>query len=172
MKKRNLKLTLTAMFLALGLVWPMIFHAVGLGSIFLPMFWPVAAGAFFLSTPYALTLALFTPLISSLLTGMPPFAPPLVYVMMAELFVLNATIRFLYVNTAWGVLWKLILGLALSRLALILMVSLIAPWLGWPAHVFSIAAVVRGIPGILSMLIFLPVLISRIKHENLYRLQG
>ncbi len=172
MKKRNLQLTLTAMFLALGLVWPMLFHAAGLGSIFLPMFWPVAAGAFFLRTPYALTLALMTPLLSSLMTGMPPFAPPLVYVMMAELFVLNATIRFLYAYTNWGVVWKLAAGLLLSRLTLVFTVSLIAPLLGWPAQLFSMAAVIRGLPGILGMLVFLPVIISRLRHENLYRQQG
>jgi hypothetical protein len=168
MQKRNLQLTLTAMFLAMGMLFPMLFHGIGLTSIFLPMFWPAAAAAFFLSTPYALLLSLATPLLSGLFTGMPPFAPPIAQVMMAELFALTLTIRLLHRFTRLGVFWIMLLGFLMSRTVLALVAAVIAPWFGWPARLFSIASVAQGVPGIAAMLLLLPPLIGRLKKENLF----
>ncbi len=168
MQKRNLQITLTAMFLAMGLVMPMLFHGIGLSSVFLPMFWPVAAAAFFISTPHALALGLATPLISGLLTGMPPFAPPIAQVMMAELFALALTARLLHRYTRLGDFWILLLGFLASRSVLALVAGFIAPWFGWPAKLFSIAAVAKGLPGIGAMLLLLPPLIGRIRKESLF----
>ncbi|MBN2357359.1 ECF transporter S component [candidate division KSB1 bacterium] len=166
--QRTYKITLTAVFLALGLLIPILFHAIGLGSTFLPMFWPLATGAFFLSMPYAMLLGLLTPLLSSLLTGMPPFSPPIVYVMMGELVVLNAAISLLHAHTRWGIFWILLGSLILSRFVLVVLVQLFAPLLGLPPQLFSIAAVIQGLPGMVVMMIFLPVLVSRLKKEGVF----
>ena len=166
--QRTYKITLTAVFLALGLLIPILFHAIGLGSTFLPMFWPLATGAFFLPMPYAMLLGLLTPLLSSLLTGMPPFSPPIVYVMMGELVVLNAAISVLHAHTRWGIFWILLGSLILSRFVLFLLVQLFAPLLGLPPTLFSFAAVIQGLPGMVVMMIFVPVLVSRLKKEGVF----
>lgn len=169
MKQTTRKMTVTAMFLAMGLLLPMLFHSIGLGGSFLPMFWPTAAGAFFLSVPHALLLGLLTPLFSSLMTGMPSFSPPIVYMVMAELFTLNLIIGLLHDRTQWGVFWILFAGLLTSRFALVLIAGLVASWFGLPARLFSIATVVQSLPGILLMLAIIPILVSRIKKERLFQ---
>jgi len=168
MKQLTRHITLTAMFLALGLLLPILFHGIGLGAIFLPMFWPVALGAFFLPLPYAVALGLLTPFLSSLLTGMPPLSPPIVYLMMAELVTLNLSLALLHQRTRWGVFWILLLGLAVSRVMLVFLISLAAPWLGLPSSPLSIAAAAQSLPGILLILFFIPLTVARLKKETLF----
>ena len=162
------KLTLSGLFVALGLLVPMLFHAVGLGSIFLPMFWPVAASAFFLSFPYALAVGVLTPVFSSLLTGMPPISPPIVYIMLLELGFLAGITSLLHERTKWGLVWILLIGLAISRLVLFMCTALFAPLLGLPEKVFSIVMVAKGMPGVALILIFIPLLVNRAKHEAIF----
>ena len=45
MKNRTLQLTLSACFIAMGVGTPILFHQIGLGRTFMPMFWPMEAGA-------------------------------------------------------------------------------------------------------------------------------
>ncbi len=156
------------MFMALSVLFPMLFHGFGLGSIFLPMFWPVAAAAFFLDLPLAIAVALLAPLLSSLITGMPPVSPPILQVMMAELFFLAGATSLLYFKTRWGILWPLLIGLILSRIVLFFIVTALAPFLGLPPNVFSISMVVQGTPGAAAILILLPIAINRIKHEPIF----
>ncbi len=162
------KLTFSGLFVALGLLVPMLFHALGLGSIFLPMFWPVAVGAFFLSFPYALAVGVLTPVFSAVLTGMPPISPPIVHVMLLELGVLAGIISVLHERTSLGLVWILLIGLAASRLVLFICATFFAPFLGLPERLFSFVMVAKGAPGIALMLIFIPVLVSRTKHEAIF----
>lgn len=46
-------IVLSALFIALGIIIPILFHAVGMGSVFLPMHIPVILAGFF-STRYIL----------------------------------------------------------------------------------------------------------------------
>ncbi len=77
-------------FGAAAMLLPTLFHLLHLGSIFLPMYVPLFALAF-VARPYpcGLTAAL-VPLLSSLLTGMPPLYPPTAPIMAAELGVATA----------------------------------------------------------------------------------
>ena len=156
------KLTLSAMFISLGLVIPILFHSIGMGSVFLPMFWPVAAAAFFLPISYAIFVGAITPLLSFVISGMPPISPPILQIMMAELTVLAGISSFFYNKKNWSVFWALFIGLLFSRFTLLVGVFLLAPLLGLPPKLFSIASVVKGIPGILVMLIIIPFIKKRI----------
>jgi len=162
------KLTLSGLFVALGLLVPMLFHAVGLGSIFLPMFWPVAAGAFFLSFPYALAVGILTPVFSFLLTSMPPISPPILYVMLLELGFLAGITSLLHERTKWGLVWILIVGFLVSRLVLLISAALLAPLLGLPERLFAFVMVAKGAPGIALMLVLIPLLVNRAKHEAVF----
>jgi hypothetical protein len=72
-------------FGAAAMLLPTLFHLLHLGSIFLPMYIPLFALAFVVRPyPCALTAAT-VPLLSSLLTGMPPLYPPTAPIMAAEL---------------------------------------------------------------------------------------
>ena len=168
MQKRTQQITLSAMFMALAILFPMIFHAVGLGSIFLPMFWPIAAAAFFLNIPMAVGVAILASLLSSLLTGMPPIAPPILHVMIVELVFLTVTIGLLYRHTRLGLIWIQLIGLLISRIVLFFVVMVVAPLFGLPGTIFSIAMIIQGVPGVIAIVIFVPIIVSRIKREPLF----
>lgn len=157
------------MFVALGILVPIVFHAVGLGSIFLPMFWPLVIASFFLPLGYAFTVGIITPLVSSLLTGMPPVSPPILYLMMVELAVLTGSITFFYTRLKLGVLFSMILGIIIERFVLYLMAVPFATIIGLPPKIASIAMVLKGLPGAILIIVFVPFLVSRIKHEPFLR---
>jgi len=70
-----------------GLLLPPVFHLLHLGHVFLPIYLPMFALAFLVRPfPCGLTAAL-VPLLSAVLTGMPPLYPPIAWVMSIELAV-------------------------------------------------------------------------------------
>ena len=71
-------LVLTALFIAAGILLPIFFHGLGLGgAVFLPMHIPVLLGGMLLGWRQGFVIGLVTPLLSCLLTGMPPLLPAL-----------------------------------------------------------------------------------------------
>ena len=73
MKQSHTKnLVLTAFCIALCIVLPMAFHAIGAGATFLPMHIPVLLCGLLCGWPFGAACGLIGPLLSSLLTGMPP----------------------------------------------------------------------------------------------------
>ena len=69
------RIVLTAVCAALCVVLPMAFHAIpGGGNVFLPMHIPVLLCGMMCSWPYGFICGLLGPLLSCLITGMPPIA--------------------------------------------------------------------------------------------------
>ena len=157
-------LALAALTVALGVLVPIVFHAVGLGPVFLPMFLPIAVGAFFLSPGLAAAVGLATPLISSLATGMPPWMPPVAPVLTVELVVFGALLSWLN-RRGLQPLVALVLALTADRLLLLFVVLTIAPLFGWPERAFSVGAVVSGLPGVALILLVTPPLLRRLRPD-------
>jgi len=65
-------MVVSAAMAALALILPIAFHAVGLGSQFLPMLLPLLLNGFLVPLPWALLTGATVPIISSFMTGMPP----------------------------------------------------------------------------------------------------
>ena len=160
-------ITLGGLFIALGVLIPYLFHIVGLGPMFLPMFWPMVVSGFFLPAVPAILVGLLTPLLSMFITGMPP--PPILYRMMLELAVLAGSVSILYRRTRSGLFWLISVGLIGAMGAGLLGAAVIAPLLGWPPEVYAVATFLEGIPGILTILICMPWLVHRIKGEPVWR---
>lgn len=59
------EVVLSGLFIAIGLILPMIFHAFGLGSTYLPLHIPVLLAGFVISIPFAITVGALTPFLSS-----------------------------------------------------------------------------------------------------------
>ena len=165
MDRQTRNITLSGLFMAAGVLIPMLFHGLGLGPTFLPMFWPVALGGFVLAPPFAILTGLFTPLISTLVTGMPP--PPILYKMIFELSVLGGVIAWLNTKTQWGVFWVVLAGLGAALAAGLGGSALIAPLLGLPPAFYAAATMLRGIPGLATMLIIIPLAVSRIRRSRI-----
>lgn len=166
LSKRTQQLILSALFIALGVAFPILFHMAGLGKMFLPMFWPMAAASFFLSIPFVCMISILTPLTSFLLTGMPPM--PILQLMMVEIAVMTISICTLYQRSALGAAWLVGIGVLLSRLITYFAAGFIGPLIGLPDDVYSISRILTGIPGVIAIWVIIPILISRIQHIPLF----
>jgi len=154
---------LGGLFLALAVALPLAFHLVGLGSIFLPMFFPVILAGYLLRLRTSMAVGLTAPLLSALLTGMPPFYPPICFIMMAEGLVLTAVPYVLFQKLKVNVWLSLAVTMAAERFVLFLAVVLASMWLDLPAGVLGLASLLEGIPGIILIFLTIPLLVIKIK---------
>jgi hypothetical protein len=164
-EKEIRQIPLAALFTALGVVFPQFFHLFGLGAGFLPMFLPVMLGSMFLLWPYALIVALLSPAISWLLTGMPPLAPPVLPVLTVELIVIALLIAAFRQLSSLSPLFILIVAIAADRIILLVAVLLIAPLMSIEDPLFSIGLVLSGLPGIALQLLIIPYTVRLIEKK-------
>ena len=172
MKISTQKLTLSALFIAMGILVPILFHGMGLGSIFLPMFWPLVIGSFFLPIHLAVIIGVLTPVLSFLITGMPPISPPILYLLIVQLGVLTGTISLLYSRTRLGIFLSMCISFLVERCALFILAVPLASILGLPPKLASTAIVIKGMPGVLIILAVVPFLVSRLKRESVFASQA
>ena len=150
-----------SVFGAAAMLLPVIFHVFHLGSIFMPMYLPLVTLAFFVGpVPSALT-ALLLPLISGAITGMPPFYPPVAFIMSIELSVMCAIIGLLRrVFAKANVLLILIPVLLLGRVIGVGLVYLMALFMKLPARFVAGASLLSGWPGIILMIAAVPAIVK------------
>jgi hypothetical protein len=147
---------LAAMFTALGVMLPQVFHWFGLGSTFLPMFLPVLAAAMLLPRTFACIVAILTPLVSFMLTGMPPLSPPILPLMIPELTAAAFVASTIRVRYGRSVLLALAAALLVGRILLFVMVHVATGLAGVQHPLFGPALVLAGIPGIILMFVVIP----------------
>jgi len=152
-------LLLAVIFSSLGIVLPVLFHLVGMGSVFLPMFIPLAIGAYFMTPSNALLAGFFTPLLSALLTGMPPFYPPMAFIMMIELTFFCLVISLLNKKTSMPMLVILAIAVIIDRAILIALYSFILPMFNISFKLYTLYDILKSFPGIILMFILVPVLV-------------
>jgi hypothetical protein len=157
------QIPLTALFAAVGIILPQFFHLLGLGSTFLPMFLPVMMGSMLLTWRFALALAVICPVVSWALTGMPPVAPPILPIVLAELIVISQIVSLLHVQLKKSYWAALITAIIADRLLLFVIAGWLAPVFGLDHPVFSIALVSAGIPGVILQLITIPLTMALLK---------
>lgn len=173
MHKNLSKQTVNAgLLLAIGLLLPIVFHFFALGGpTFLPMHIPILLGGFLLSPIFAFLLGAITPLLSSVLTGMPLLFPIAVQ-MSFQLATYGLVISYLSQKNSSSIYVNLITGMLAGRLVAglvnyILLTQFLAK--AFNLKVFLTASFVTGIPGIIAQLIFIPTLIKLL--QNAYVLQ-
>jgi hypothetical protein len=150
------QIPLAALFTALGIIFPQFFHLLGLGAGFLPMFLPLMLGSMFLSWQYVIIMGVACPGISWLLTSMPPIAPPILPVLTIELVLTGLVITLLRHYSSMPVVVILLIAIIIDRLALMIMIALIAPMLDITHPIFTVGLVLAGIPGIILQLVVIP----------------
>jgi hypothetical protein len=167
MKKYNgYDLLLGGLFMALALVFPVIFHALGLGSAFLPMFYPIIAAGFLVALPVAMVVGVMSPLVSGLITGMPPFFPPIGLIMMFEGVVLTVVPALLYQRLRTNPWLVTIITMAADRLLLLFLVLFFSAALKLPEGVMSAAVLINGIPGTVLILVLIPPLVKQMEAKT------
>ncbi|WBW96808.1 ECF transporter S component [Oceanirhabdus sp. W0125-5] len=178
MNLRTSNLVKASLFLALGLILPFIFHSTGVpGQVFLPMHIPVLLCGFILGPQYGVMVGIVTPLLSSLLTGMPPLFPIGVS-MIFELATYGLVGGYLYRNRKINLYISLIISMISGRLISGIMkyILMVGTGKAFVLKGFLIASFVTCIWGIVIQFILIPLILSlynnHIKHESTGRISG
>lgn len=170
MKNTNtIKLTSSALCLALTLILPFLTGQVPqIGSMLCPMHIPVLLCGYLCGWPFGLFVGFVTPLLRSLMFGMPPFYPTAVamafelatYGFLSGLFYrcFPKNIPFLYLSlilsmlggrVVWGVIQLILTGLQGTS---------------FPFSAFLAGAVTNALPGIFLQILLLPILVLSLKR--------
>ena len=164
------KLVFTAVCAALCLVLPMAFHTVpNAGTIFLPMHIPVLLCGLICGWPYGGVCGIVGPLLSSLVTGMPPAAmlPSMMVECCAYGFVTGMLMRHVHTKHAVADLYislvsAMVVGRAVAGFA--------KAWIFTPGispFAWVTTSLVAGIPGIVIQLILMPMVVLALTKAKL-----
>ena len=169
MKETTKKLTLSALFLALGLILPFLTMQIPqFGSMLLPMHLPVLLCGFICGAPWGLLVGLATPLLRSLIFTMPPMYPMAIS-MAVELAVYGLTTGIFYrVLPKRGVFvyLALLLAMLIGRVCWgVAMYFLLGGAFTFSA--FLAGAVTGAIPGILLQLLLVPACVLALRKARL-----
>ena len=153
------ELAFCGLFGAAALLLPVIFHVLHLGHIFMPMYLPLVALAYFVRPLPAAVTAIVTPLLSGAVTGMPPFFPPVAVFMSLELSVMAALIA--WVCSRWPRVneWLVLVPtLIFGRVLYVGLVYLFSLFIDLPAAFMAGLSFLSGWPGIVLMVAVVPVI--------------
>lgn len=162
---------ITAACIGLCVVLPMAFHSIpNAGRVFLPMHIPVLLSGLICGWSFGLLCGLAGPLLSTLLTGMPPlaFLPSMlvelaVYGVVCGLLINLVRTKKLYTDLYISLVAALLAGRVVAGIAQALLFSAgsysIAAWTG--------SYFVTGWPGILLQLALIPAVVSALMKAKL-----
>ncbi|HEX9916854.1 MAG TPA: ECF transporter S component [candidate division Zixibacteria bacterium] len=165
MKFLNREISLTGLFIALGVALPIAFHFINplAGRTLLPMHLPVLLAGILLGPISGIIVGLVCPTASFLLTGMPPaYAVPL---MTLELvlygFASGILMRTLRIPLIVGLLLAMIVG----RLGFAFALLILGRFINLPYGIkeFILVAIPTGLPGIILQIILVPILVKGIQ---------
>lgn len=170
-KSSVFKMVLSAMFMALALVFPFLTGQIPqMGNALCPMHIPIILCGFFCGPWYALTIGFFAPILRFALFGMPPIIPTGIamcfelaaYGLLTGLMYnrLPKKKAYVYVSlivamlggrVVWGVARVILFGLGKSEF-------------GWAA--FMSGAFINAIPGIVVQIILIPILVIVLRKNS------
>ena len=162
---RTNKLVLTSLFIACGLLLPLAFHTFGMGGrTFLPMHIPVFMGGLLLGWLPGFIIGALTPLLSCLLTGMPPLIPSLP-MMIVELALFGLVAGYIYYDKRQNIYLALISAMVAGRLGAAFVLLLFSDMLGIHLHplTYVAATFMTGIVGVVIQIVFIPILVRRLE---------
>lgn len=165
------KLTLSAVFLALGIVLPFLTGQIPtIGNMLLPMHIPVLLCGFVCGWKWGLVTGFVLPIMRSALFSMPPMMP-VAMAMAFEMATYGAVTGFLYEKLSKSMIsvyTSLIAAMAAGRLiwgaVSILLYGMIGKIFGW--QIFLGGAVLNAVPGIILQLILIPAVILTLKRAK------
>jgi hypothetical protein len=131
----------------LALLLPFLFHPFGLGTVLMPMFLPILIAGCTLHLRVSVVLALALPLISSLLTGMPPLYP-VALIMMAEGVSMVVWLYWSYRRKRFNIYFCLIVAFLIQRAMMLLY--------GFIGREALLTTLVFSLPGAAAQVILIP----------------
>jgi predicted membrane protein len=172
MRVNTRKLVLSAMFLAIGIILPMVtMHVPGVGRMLLPMHIPVLLCGFICGAPYGALVGFILPLCNSILFGAPPMMPVAI-AMSIELLFYGLMSGLLYKQLGrykLGIYFSLIPAMIVGRIAWgitsYILFSILGNSFTW--MIFLTQAFASAIVGIILQLILIPAIIISLKKTNM-----
>lgn len=166
----NIKKTVYGgLLVAIGVILPQLFHVFGqsAGQMFLPMHIPVLLAGLILGPYYAIGVAIITPILSMLITAMPPV--PMIYFMLFELVAYAVVSGLLSkkFNVYITLIITLICGRIVYGLALVAAVSLFGMTFKFATTTAFFTGILTGLPGIAIQLVFIPLIMYALKKGGL-----
>lgn len=159
-------MVINGVIVALGISLPVVFHAVGLGNKFLPMLLPLLLNGFLSPLRWAVPVGLATPLVSALLTGMPPLYPPVAFVMSAEAMVLAGVARVVYLSSGRRVWPALVSAILCGRMIAFGLSWVLARQFDLPPAMSSVAVILQGLPGVALQLAVVPLVLRALSRRR------
>ena len=164
-------LVLAALFIAVGIVLPMALHSVpNAGRVFLPMHIPILLCGLLCGFPYGLACGIITPILSHLLTGMPPTAmlPAMICELAAYGTVSSLLMRYVKTNNLYANLYIALVGAMLSgRIFYGILNSLIFNAGAYSMQIWLSAAFVTALPGVIIQIAIIPAIIIVLQKAKL-----
>lgn len=173
MKSITKNLVLSAMFLAIGLILPLLTGQIPqIGQMLLPMHIPVLLCGFICGGQYGAVVGLVLPLLRSVLFGVPAFYP-MATGMAFELMTYGLAAGLLYSMSKWKCLLSLYRSLVIAMLAgrvvwgVVQTIQLGVFGNGFTVQMFLAGAFINAIPGILAQLILIPLIMLALGRTGL-----
>lgn len=164
-EEKNLKyLILAAGFGALGILFPVIFHMIGQGSVFLPMFFPILIMGFFVPFRYSVLVGFIVPYLSAFLTRMPPLFP-IGFVMSFECAALAGLSSLLFQNLKFKVYPTVILSILGERLVLLAFILIFNYLLPQFAKPYGWYVMIKSLPGIILQVALVPPIVILVQNR-------
>lgn len=166
-------ITLSGVFLALGLVLPLLTGQIPyLGNMLLPMHLPVFLCALICGWPYGLAVGLVLPLLRSVLFGMPVLFP-VGLAMTFELAAYGLIAGWLYARSRWkcvlalyrAMLTAMLGGRLVWGLVMVILAGLGSAEFSW--QIFLSGALLNAIPGIIIQLTLIPLIMVALNRTGL-----
>ena len=164
------KLVFTAVCAALCLVLPTAFHSIpNAGQVILPMHIPVLLCGLVCGWPNGLLCGLIGPLLSSVITGMPPAAMLPSMMVECAVYGLVTGLAMKYIRTG-----KPVTDLYVSMIAAMVLGRVVAgfakAWIFTPGvapFAWVTTSLVTGIPGIVIQLVLMPLVVTALTRARL-----
>lgn len=162
-----------ALVCALSVILPQVFHLLGgkpLGNAFLPMHLPVLLGGYLLNPAAAAVCGMLSPILSFLLTGMPPI--PRLFFMILELgaygFFTSLFAHKCRLPVFLSLPLAMLAGRAVYFLSLVFALNILHLEIsGMPSAVAALfSAVTAGVPGIILQLVAVPALLMALRKAK------
>ena len=165
------QLVFASLCVALGLALPQAFHAIpNAGSILLPMHIPVLLCGFLCGPWYGLLVGALTPLLSFMITGMPPavILPGMACELAVYGLAAGLLIRLIKTNSKPANIYiSLLAAMIAGRLAAGLLNGLIFRAGAYSLQMWVAASFVTSLPGIAAQLVLIPLLVLTLEKAKL-----
>lgn len=177
MNKTTRNMTLSAMFIALALVLPFFTGQIPqIGSMLLPMHFPVFLTGLICGWQYGLTVGAIVPILRHLMFGMPPMLTAIA--MAFELATYGLVAGYIYTRvkkqTVTTIYTSLLSAMVIGRIVWGIVQIIILNFTGsaFTVQMFMAGALLNAIPGIIAQLVIVPIIMVALDKAKIIKFKN